>query len=177
MKNIFKYLATTAIAVAMFGLTACDPENPEPEPDNQPQTYELDEIENVGTLFAIHFNGETIQPGATITYNATASDLADNFAAINMYIENLSSNEVTAIHRIEIAEGPADMNEYDVCAGGSCPWNGQPYVLAPGINETMPITMEFHPNDHAAHATALFRVAVLTDRDENATYIFLRVNL
>ena len=172
MKNIFKFLASMAVAVAMIGFTSCEPD-PEPEPQPQPQTYELDPIENVGTLFAFHFNGQTVEPGATVTYNATTEDINDNFAAINLYIENLGNEEVTAIHRIEIAEGPADMNEYEVCAGGSCPWNGEPYTLVPGMNNDKPITLEFFPADHATHATALFRVAVTTSRNDNATYILV----
>ena len=174
-----KTLKTIIMAVALtvsFGLIACG-DNPDDPNQEEPTTYELEPIENAATTFAFHFNGQPVEPGATLIYNATSDDIADDMVAVNLILENLTSSEVMATHRIEIAEGPADMNDFSVCAGGSCPWNGEPYTLVPGQNPDKPITFELVPSKHSSHATAKYRVAVTTARMTEPTYIFIRVNL
>jgi len=168
MKKILNLLVASAMMFATFGLAGCGDPNEKPVNDG---------LENAGTHYAIYYNGDRIEPGATITYSADSTDLKNDFVGITMLLENLTSSALETTQEVKWLEGDEDMKNVEICGGGSCPWNERPYMLDPGINASKPLSVELFPSAHAKNAKALYRVAVAQPGMENATYIYLRINL
>ena len=169
MKKILNLLVASAMMFATFGLAGCG-DDPNEKPGD-------DGLVNAGTHYAIYYNGDRIEPGATITYSADEQDIQLDFVSITLLLENLTSSVLETTQEVKLLEGPEDMKNVEICGGGSCPWDGRPYMLDPGINASKPLSIELFPSAHAKNASALYRVAVAQPGMENATYIYLRINL
>lgn len=139
MKNIFKYLSTMALCVAMTGLVAC-----EPEPDPTP-TY------SESNTYAIIYNGNPIAAGEILSYHPTITETANDLAVIHLLLENKTGATQTTKMKVEKIEGPASMDDLMICFGEECnnptaPWTSPVFSLEPGVNEQLPITFDYTPS-------------------------------
>ena len=195
------YLMAAALLLATAGLTACgekengttndnteQPTNPDPTPGDSNDT--IREIENVGTHYAIYqMHGtelELIPAGDTLYYTATTADIEENdMVELQFKIENKQRESLLTYQELKQLDGMAGMaptlipspQGVTICGNGTCPWNGQPYVIESGIYDK-PIGLQLRPSYHAAGDWGLYRMVVGVGEDlENATIIYLHVTL
>ena len=169
MKKLFKTMMAVATMVAAMSMVSCGEKNPKEG---------LDIIENEGTHFALYYNSQKITPLDTLVYDITLADRQNDLAIINLVPENLTSGELSTSQKCDMLEGDNDMANLEICGGGTCPWNGQPYTTVPGMNTDKPIAFDVHPSEHTAGHSALYRVAIgVGEKIEHATVVYLRINL
>ena len=130
--------------------------------------------------YALHFgtvDGPVVAAGDTVEYNTTAEEMdIVHMAFIYLYIENLTTEDLTTDNEVVVLEGP-DGLETELCAGGNCPQQGQ-YTLVPGDNPEMPLTIEPHLLPEYSGGHILYRVTVGEGRNlENGITVYLRVNI
>ena len=129
--------------------------------------------------YALHFNatdGPVVYDGDTAVYTTTDEDMIIGMAFIYLYIENLTEDSLTTDNAVEVSEGPADL-ETSICAGGNCPQQGT-YVVVPGDNPDMPLTIEPHLKAEYGGQHIVYRITVGEGRNlENSITVFLRVNV
>lgn len=201
MKKINKYLIVATLLLAAAGMTACGEkenvtpsdttEQPTPTPDNPPADDTLRYIENVGTHYALHQmeggNLVLIPAGDTVVYNATAYDIDTlDMVELQFKIENTQRDPLLTYQELKMVEGMASMapslfpnasHGATVCGNGSCPWDGRPYTVESGMYDK-PLGIQIRPSHQAAGDWALYRLVVgVGENLENATIIYLRVNL
>ena len=132
----------------------------------------------MGTHYAFYFNGTEVQPLDTVTYTANESDLANTVFAVNLILQNKTRDVLSTIQRVDQLSGPASMQDVEICGGGNCPWDGKPYDLQPGLNEDLPLAIDFNTAKTGTGVSALYKVHVGMAPDfQNATSIYLRVNI
>lgn len=127
--------------------------------------------------YGLHFqdiSAAYLNDGDTVYYHTTDDDAIVGLAYISFYIDNLTDQPVLTDNEVTMIEGPDGM-ETELCAGGNCPQQG-PYILQPGQNELMPLTIEPQVVKQFAGDTLLYRVKVgnvgLTN---NVVTVYLRV--
>lgn len=130
--------------------------------------------------YALHYgsvDGPVIAAGDTVEYTTTAEDMnIMHMAFIYLYIENLTTEDLTTDNDVVLLEGP-DSLAWDLCAGGNCPQQGE-YTLVPGDNPEMPLTIEAHLLPEYSGGHILYRVTVGESRNlENGVTVYLRVNI
>ena len=207
MKKITKYLMAASLLLAATGMVACEktpeqpttsteqPGTPNPNPNPNPGEDTIRNIVNVGTHYAFHMiehsNGETlyheIAAGDTITHTATDSEINDfDLVELQFKIENKQRQSLLTYQELRMIEGmpgmkatinPSATQGATVCGNGSCPWNGQPYTVPSGMYEH-PIGIQLTPSHQNPGDWALYRLVVGEGTElENATIIYIRVNL
>lgn len=168
MKNIFfKYLAAVAISIATLGLTSCDKE-PEPEPNTE------------STSFAILYNGNAVAAGSTLDFHPSADEIANDWAQVDLRLENKTSENIQAVLKVEMVEGPDAMNRIAICYGETCknplcPWTSDSFTLTPGVNQNLPIHYDYSPSMVTEKTTYRFTVAKASNLDDPQV-IFITVN-
>ncbi len=133
MKNILKTLAFMVIGLAMTSIVACEKD------DTDTPSY------------AIHYNGAVVADGETIVYNPGLNEINMDWATIELLPENKTSNTLETVMKIELVEGPADMNDLSICYGETCktgvaPWTSDPFNLTAGLNQNMLIKFDYTPS-------------------------------
>ena len=123
-----KNLMALTMMIATLGMVSCTEKEPAPTPEPEP-TPQGD------ATYALHYQDRTLEPGQTVYYTATEDDIADNFLEMMFYIENLTTSTLNTSQSLVQTDGPSDFPAPELCAGGNCPWNGQPYPVAPGMYE------------------------------------------
>ncbi len=169
MKKSFHYALAAALLSVSMAFIACDPE-PGPDPK--------DVIENDGTYYTFVYKNNPVTPLDTVVYSLSQAEVADDFTTISFVYNNLTNGALNTTQKVEILQGNTDLakDEY-ICGGGSCPWNKEPFSLAPGLNNDMPLTIDIHPSEIGSTNTALFRLTVgEAPKFSHATIIYLRVN-
>lgn len=127
--------------------------------------------------YALHFlDGTTpaLANGDTVDYTPDANALRLH-TPVSFIIENLTEQDLLTTQEVTLVEG--GRVSYDVCGGGSCPWDGNPYTVVPGINEDLFVGIE--PNyDGIDNAELLFRIDVGNDPDlANSVTAYLRIKI
>ncbi len=177
MKKTFRILMAAFVLTATFGLTACDPDEEKPTPTPEPTPEPIENYEPSST-YALYVGDTEIPVGDTCTYTATDNDLNYDEVVVNFIIENKTTSPAPTSHKFELLEGPAAFNDYKVCAGEICPWNGKPYIMQPGKNPTQPITYDIIPSKCPAGSSALYKLTVGRDNGlSDPQVIFFRLNL
>ena len=143
MKNIFKNLAVVAMGIAMIGLVSCKKES--------------------DVNYAIHHNGSEVVAGQTLTYNASLEEVRNDFASVDILLENKTDANLETCMKIEKVEGPSALNDIMICYGetctsGTCPWMSEPFTLVPGINQNMLVKFEYSPSQVTEKTTYRFIV-------------------
>ena len=165
-KNLFRMMAVAMFAAAVC-LSGCDKD---PDPTNEP--------ENAGDHYSIYFGEKKVAPLDTIVYTASEGEIAGDYIAIILTLENTTSETLEAIQSVELLQGPRSMKEIEICGGGHCPWDGNPYKLNPGLNPELPLAVDIIPSEHDAGASGLFKICVGDNPNlDHATIVYLRVNL
>ena len=157
MKNMFKYLAVMAMSFALTGMVACTKEDggkteeTPATPNNRP----------TGDI-ALHLgavNGNYIYDGDTVRYTTTDVDMNGMHRAdVHIFIENQTSAELQVNHSYEVLQGPDGLNT-EVCAHGTCPWDGEVYTIEPGPYAN-PYTIETHLEPEYSGQQILYMVKV-----------------
>lgn len=154
MKQVFKYMMAAVMVAATLGLTGCKKDdNGNKDNATTPDTNRPD--------IALHYNaptGDNVLNGDTLQYTATPQDLEAPFVALNLYIENQTSSDLSVSHAYEVLEGPEGMVTSE-CYNGSCPGVELPYTVAPGVHE-FPYTIEAHMDPSYAGKKILYKVTV-----------------
>ena len=132
MKNIFKYLAIAAMGIALMGMVAC---KEKPEAD----------------LYAFHYNGESVEDGATVYFIPSFQQTANNWASVEFFMENKTEGNLETVMKVERVSGPAALDNLSICYGetcktGICPWTSDPFTLVPGINTNMKVVLDYTPS-------------------------------
>lgn len=170
MKNIFKYFGMAAMALTMVGLVACKDEpvepTPQPEPDN--------------SVYALHYLDATsaaVRNGDTVDYTPESWEYElSQTSSLNIYIENRTSNTLSTVQEVTMLQGP-EGQRLEVCAGGNCPWNGNPYDIAPGTDTDKPITVEAGlSNEYSGISLIRVKVGRAGTMDDAVT-VYVRVHL
>ena len=187
MKKITKYLMAASLLLAATGMVACEktpeqpttsteqPGTPNPNPNPNPGEDTIRNIVNVGTHYAFHM----IEP--------TDSEINDfDLVELQFKIENKQRQSLLTYQELRMIEGmpgmkatinPSATQGATVCGNGSCPWNGQPYTVPSGMYEH-PIGIQLTPSHQNPGDWALYRLVVGEGTElENATIIYIRVNL
>ena len=174
MKSIFKYLAVMAFGVALMCMVSCNKEDDgktdvtpvTPTPDPRPAG---DIALHLGSV-----NGAYILEGDTVRYTTTDADMHGiHRADVHIFIDNQTSADLAVNHSYEVLQGPAGLNT-EVCAHGTCPWNGEVYTIAPGAYEN-PYTIETHLETEYSGQQILYKIKVGKDRriDDPVTFYLL----
>ncbi len=173
MKKATRFLMAAFMLTAFVGFVACDPDENKPDPGpGSGETYEA------SASYAIYVDGVEIPAGNTYAYQATETDLNDDIVVIRFIVENKTTSRLTASHKLELLEGPSAFNGYEVCAGVSCPWDGNPYPLDPGMNTAYPIKYDIAPSQCPAGSSALYKLTVGTGNGlSDPQVIFFRISL
>ncbi|MBP3763066.1 MAG: hypothetical protein J6I49_04190 [Bacteroidales bacterium] len=177
MKKVTKLLAMALmLAGAAFG-AACgnDDDKPTPPPPLTWENPDPSDYTSSGT-YAMHYQNKPLPTGNTIEYRITEADFSTEQAIVMLIIENKTSQDEVTSQGIELLEGPEALRNVDICGAGSCPWDGNPYILEPGINNEKFLAIEFDPNTVARPYTALYKVTVGKGRRmEDPEVVFMRV--
>lgn len=160
MKNIFKNLAVVAMGIAMIGFVSCKKETV--------------------VTYAIHHNGSEVVDGQTLTYTASGDEIRNDFASVDMLLENKTDGNLETCIKIEKVEGPSALNDIMICYGetcktGSCPWMSDPFTLVPGINQDMLVKFEYSPSQVTEKTTYRFIVGKGKSMD-NPHEILININ-
>lgn len=170
MKKATRILMAAFVMAATFGFASCEDENKDKPATGQ--TYEA------STSYAIYVNGSEIPAGETYTYTASETDINDDIVVVNFIIENKTADQLNTSHRIELVEGASAFEGYEVCAGTTCPWDGKPYGLNPGMNPDYPIKYDIVPSQCPAGSSALYKLTVGQGNGlADPQVIFFRLNL
>lgn len=133
MKNILKTLALIVMSTAMIGFASC-----EKNTDDTP-------------AYAIHYNGAAMAADATIDIQPNLIETQNDFASIDLLLENKTSDNLSTCIKVEMLEGPDAMKDLMICYGTTCknptcPWTSDAFTLTPGVNENMAIKFDYAPS-------------------------------
>lgn len=187
MKKITNYFVAITLVLTTVGFASCSKDD-DKKTSNEPT---IRDIENVGTHYALYrmHNGssEAIQAGDTIRYVANEEDInVYDLVELQFKIENKKREALLTSQDLVQLEGSENMSASidpksthgaTVCGGGSCPWNGQPYTVAPGMSDYT-IGIQIKPSHQTSGDWGLYRLAVgVGENLENATVIYLHVTI
>ncbi len=149
MKNIFKYLATMAMCVALTGLVACDPE---PDPEPTPDTY------TESATYGIIYDDAHVAAGEILTIHPTLGEIDNDFVSIELLPENKTDNSLETKMKVELLEGPDVMKDIMICYGETCknptcPWTSDAFTLEPGVNYNMLVKFDYAPSKVTSKTT------------------------
>lgn len=124
--------------------------------------------------YALHLGETTYANGDTAVYTPQDWEYDLNQTVCNILIENLTDGVLNTTQEATVVSGPQGQH-LEICAGGNCPWNGQPYDLEPGLNSEKPITLELSL-DKSYTGESLVKVVVGNSPElGNSTTLYVRV--
>ena len=132
MKSIFKYLAIAAMSIVLTGLVACGEKN---EKD----------------YYAFQYDGQTVAAGATVEYVPTSTEIRNDWASIEFFLENKTDGDLPTVMTVKRVDGPAAFDALSICYGetcktGTCPWTSDAFTLVPGVNQNLKVTIDYGPS-------------------------------
>lgn len=136
MKNIFKYFGLAAMAAAVMSLAACNNDDKGKDDNQTPAAG--------NKVYKLHFgsvDSQALADGDTVDYTPERWEQELAMTQAIFYIENCTSAPVMTTQTYEFVDGQ-DGQLLEICAGGNCPWNGQPYEVAVGVDDQKPVTLE-----------------------------------
>lgn len=142
MKTKMKHLMAMALMAAAIGMVACTEK--EPAPTETPE-------QGGDPCYVFHSLGEALEPGQTIEYYPKADEVSDEWATTqDILIENITSSDLQSVLKLEKVSGPAAFDDVMFCFGEACteqhcPWTSNTVTLTPGINEQLPIHIQYNP--------------------------------
>ena len=148
MKKTFRIMLAAMLGLSMLAFTACK-EKEEDTPD-QPSTS-----------YSFIYDGQAVEYGASISHAATFEEVNMDFAHVHLLFENKTSDNLETCLKIELVEGPAEMNDIMICFGeecknGTCTWTSSPFTLKPGVNSDMLVDFEYFPSRVTSKTTYRF---------------------
>ena len=151
MKNLMA-LATMAATLGMVSCTEKENVNTE-TPSNS------DEV-----LYVFHYQGRTLEPGQTVYFYPTAEDIQDDWSTTtDIFIENTSDADLQSVLKLEKVSGNDAADEVLFCFGeqcrsAACPWTSETLTITPGINENLPLHVQYTPSE--VEGTTVYRITV-----------------
>ena len=152
MKNVFKYLAAMVMGFALTGMVSCG-DDPEPEPTQDPTPNNVDPTVQSGS-YVFHYMDRDLEPGQTVYYYPTQEQAQNKWAEVVFYIENKTDANLETVMKVERISGPEAFDDMTICFGescknGTCPWTSAAFSLVPGVNDEMPIKVEYDTRNAA----------------------------
>ena len=137
-----------AISVAMLAFVSCTEKEQNVTPDEKTES----------TTYAILYDGSAVAASSTINYRPTLSETTNDFASVDLLLENKTNANQQTCLKIERTEGPDAMNRIMICYGetckeGNCPWMSDAFTLVPGINSDMLVKFEYAPSQVTSQTT------------------------
>ena len=129
--------------------------------------------------YALHYlttDAPALSDGDTVDYTIAEWEYDLGITSCNIFIENLTESNLLTTQEVSIVEGPSSLAP-DLCAGGNCPWNGQPYELVPGVNTEMPLTIEVPLSSNYTGSLLLKVVVGNSNGLANNTTAYIRMQL
>lgn len=124
---------------------------------DEPTTYEE------STTFAFYYGGQKIAAGGTVEAIPTEEQTRNDFAQMNLMIENKLDTEVGVKLNIVKVEGPSSADHIELCFDGSCrentcPWTTDMFTLGVGQANSNIVTYDYMPS--AITKTIIYRLTV-----------------
>ena len=147
MKNMFKYLAVMAISVSLVGLVACEPEPTTPE-----------------DAYSFQYMGSTLEPNQTVTYSPSMTDIAQDWATTtDFFVVNNTDADLQSVLKVEKVSGSAEADVVMFCFGeecmtATCPWTSDPLTIVPGVNENLPLHVQYAPS--SINVETVYRITI-----------------
>ena len=147
MKNMFKYLAVMAISVSLVGLVACEPEPTTPE-----------------DAYSFQYMGSTLEPNQTVTYSPSMIDIAPDWATTtDFFVVNNTDADLQSVLKVEKVSGSAEADVVMFCFGeecrsATCPWTSEPLTIVPGVNENLPLHVQYAPS--SINVETVYRITI-----------------
>lgn len=143
----------TLMLGAFATFAACG--NDEKKDNNQ--TYEE------SSTFALYVNGQRIEAGGTVEAVPTAEEVRNDFAHLDINVENKSGFAIPACISLSKVEGPATMDKVEICYNGACrqhtcPFTSDPFTMEAGLASANTITYDYTPS--AITSTVIYRLTV-----------------
>lgn len=161
MKKTIKVLLGALLATTLVALSACGKEKEEvkPTPDTTPD-------ENTAA-FVLYHEGAAVNTNDTVKYTLNATDYELDNVRIDFVLENQSEQPMQVAAKIERIAGARSMdNLFGFCttercySDVTCPYTSAPFAVAPGMNSTTPIAVDFMPSAHNAGVWATYRMTI-----------------
>ena len=168
-----KYLMASLLVAMTVGFVGCNKENNTDSPDTPtPQRPDGEIAIRLGSP-----DGSYAYDGDTIRYTTTAQDMEDEVAAIYLFIDNQTGENIEVMHSYETLAGPTGLST-EVCANMACPWSGEAYSVAPGVNSDKPFTIKAHLVQEYSGETILYKVVTGKGRRmENAVTTYVQITV
>lgn len=153
MKSIFKYLAVVAISLATFSMVACKDDPVEPTPDETTES----------TSYAFQYQDTTPAAGATVDFTPNMQQSELDWAGVDFYMVNKTSENLETVMKVERVSGPASFDNLSICYGescktGTCPYTSNVMTLEPGVNTNLRITIDYAPS--AVTEETIYRITI-----------------
>lgn len=171
MKSIFKYLGLAVMSMAILSLTACNNDDNKKEDNQTPTTG--------NAVYKLHLgatDSQALADGDTVDYEPARWERDLNMTQAIFYIENCTSAPVMTTQTYEFVEGQTGQL-LEICAGGNCPWNGQPYEVAVGVDDQKPVTVEVGLSDEYTGVSIVKLKVGRAETMADAVTVYLRVHL
>lgn len=155
MKKITNLLMAAFVLSASMSLASCSKDEKKDDPTSTPTE---------SATYAFNYMNRTLEPGQTVYFHPTAEQMANDWAIVEFMLENKSSEEQMTYMKVERIGGPSSFDNLTICFGesckiGTCPWTSDEFVLVPGVNSEMPISVEYSPST-AASENGLYRITI-----------------
>lgn len=171
MKNIFKYLGLAVMSMAMLSLTACNNDDNKKDDNRTPATGNAVYKLHLGSV-----DSPALADGDTVDYEPARWERDLTMTQAIFYIENCTSAPVMTTQTYEFVEGQTGQL-LEICAGGNCPWNGQPYEVAVGVDDQKPVTVEVGLSDEYTGVSIVKLKVGRAETMADAVTVYLRVHL
>lgn len=150
MKKIAKFFMAAMLTLGLAGITSCSKDDKTEDNSGDPH-------------FAFVYMNRTLEPDQTVYYYPTMEQTANDFAVVDFFIENTTSDAVNAVVKVERIDGPEAFDDLTICFGetcktGTCPWTSDPFVLHAGLNDDLPIHVDYVPS--LATTPGVYRITV-----------------
>ena len=169
MKKFTHFMMAAALTLASFGMVACGDDD---EKNNDNTTYEE------SSSFAFYHNGQKLEAGATIEAVPTTEEIRNDFANLQLVVENKTGETKQVCISMSKVEGPSSMNDVEVCFAEACrtftcPFTSDPFTMEPGQASSNTITYDYTPSHITANTT--YRLTVGEGSDlKNPQVVFIK---
>ena len=166
MKKTFNLVMAAFLMMATVSLVSCGKEE---ENNDDPITQ--------STVFAFHYNGNTLEAGATVDLHPTMTETQNDFARATLVVENMTDAEVQACIKVECVEG-SGAHEIELCYDNNCR-NVQvgkvsaPFTIYPGQPQANEIIYDYTPS--TLNSTLVYKLTIGEgSKMKNPQVVFLK---
>ena len=151
-----KRLMVVALTFATMAMVSCG--------DKENTTPQEQEEQGGDPSYVFHYQERALEPGQTIYYYPKAGDVSEDWATTeDIFIENITNSNLQSVLKIEKVSGAPAFDRVMFCFGENCVereagWASPPLTLVPGLNEDLPIHVQYKPSD--VDGETVYRITV-----------------